>query len=74
MQFLKLSINSSVYYFQRIKSNQIQKLLREEKEVLQEQGQTLQSQVESQNTVVRSLEEKERILQNNLGMVEKEHG
>ena len=58
--------------FQRIKSNQIHKLLREEKNVLVEQVMTLQTQVESQNQVVRKLEEKERILQNNLAVVEKE--
>ena len=108
---------------ERIKSNQIQKLLREEKEVLQvhsghssfiflytplfvfnstlhwslhsfrslyfsfvpplffsfatptriqEQVATIHSQCEAQNVVVRKLEEKERILQNNLLTVEKE--
>ncbi|XP_059165912.1 E3 ubiquitin-protein ligase Bre1-like isoform X2 [Physella acuta] len=57
---------------ERIKSNQIQKLLREEKDVLTEQVVTLQSQVEAQNLVVRSLEEKERLLQNSLSTVEKE--
>jgi E3 ubiquitin-protein ligase BRE1 len=40
--------------------------------VLAEQVATLQSQVEAQNLVVRKLEEKERILQNNLATVEKE--
>ncbi|XP_005102459.1 E3 ubiquitin-protein ligase Bre1 [Aplysia californica] len=59
---------------ERIKSNQIQKLLREEKDVLSQNVATLQSQVDAQNTVVRSLEEKERILQNNLAIVEKEQG
>ncbi|CAG5126912.1 unnamed protein product, partial [Candidula unifasciata] len=59
---------------ERIKSNQIQKLLREEKDVLTEQVATLQAQVEAQNMVVRSLEEKERVLQNNLAIVEKEQG
>ena len=59
---------------QRIKSNQIHKLLREEKNVLVEQVMTLQTQVESQNQVVRKLEEKERILQSNLAVVEKELG
>ncbi|XP_055862166.1 E3 ubiquitin-protein ligase Bre1-like [Biomphalaria glabrata] len=57
---------------ERIKSNQIQKLLREEKDVLTEQVATLQTQVEAQNLVVRSLEEKERLLQNSLAAVEKE--
>ncbi|PVD32731.1 hypothetical protein C0Q70_08176 [Pomacea canaliculata] len=57
---------------ERIKSNQIQKLLKEEKEVLDEQGLTLQSQVKAQNQVVRSLEDKERILQNSLAIIEKE--
>ena len=57
---------------ERIKSNQIQKLLREEKEVLQEQVATIHAQCEAQNVVVRKLEEKERILQNNLLTVEKE--
>ena len=61
-----------VVVFQRIKSNQIQKLLKEEKDVFAEQVATLQEQVEAQNQVVRKLEEKERILQNNLATVEKE--
>lgn len=59
---------------ERIKSNQIHKLLREEKEVLGEQVGTLQMQVEAQNQVVRKLEEKERIIHNNLAVVEKECG
>jgi len=57
---------------ERIKSSQMVKLLREEKDVLSEQVGTLQAQVEAQNQVVRKLEEKERILQNNLATVEKE--
>ncbi|CAH1802344.1 unnamed protein product [Owenia fusiformis] len=57
---------------ERIKSNQIQKLLKEEKDVLGEQVHTIQCQVEAQNQVVRKLEEKERILQSNMATVEKE--
>lgn len=59
---------------ERIKANQIQKLLREEKEVLADQVATLQSQVEAQNLVVRKLEEKEQILQNTVTTMEKELG
>jgi E3 ubiquitin-protein ligase BRE1 len=65
---------SCLFFKQRIKSNQIHKLLREEKEVLSEQVSTLQMQVEAQNQVVRKLEEKERIIHNNLAAVEKECG
>ncbi|XP_029648554.1 E3 ubiquitin-protein ligase Bre1 [Octopus sinensis] len=57
---------------ERIKSNQIHKLLREEKDSSAEQVATLHGQVQAQNQVVRKLEEKERILQNNLATVEKE--
>lgn len=57
---------------ERIKSNQIHKLLREEKDILGDQVSTLHTQVEAQNQVVRKLEEKERILQNSLSTVEKE--
>ncbi|RWS26700.1 E3 ubiquitin-protein ligase Bre1-like isoform X7, partial [Leptotrombidium deliense] len=57
---------------ERIKSQQIQKLLKEEKESLMEQIISLHSQVEAQNQVVRKLEEKERLLQNNLSTIEKE--
>lgn len=57
---------------ERVKSNQIQKLLREEKDMLAEQVTTLHHQVEAQNQVVRKLEEKERLLQNNLSTIEKE--
>ena len=58
--------------FKRIKANQIQKLMREEKAVLVEQIQTLHTQVEAQLVVLRKLEEKEQLLQNNLTTVEKE--
>ncbi|EFA09945.1 E3 ubiquitin-protein ligase Bre1 [Tribolium castaneum] len=57
---------------ERIKSNQLHKLAREEKDVLKEQVSTLTTQVEAANLVVRKLEEKERILQNTLATVEKE--
>lgn len=57
---------------ERIKSQGIQKLLKEEKENLNLQVINLKSQVEAQNQVVRKLEEKERLLQNNLSTVEKE--
>jgi len=59
---------------ERIKSQQIQKLLKEEKESLTEQVIALNAQVEAQNQVVRKLEEKERLLQNNLSTIEKELG
>ncbi|XP_030757595.1 E3 ubiquitin-protein ligase Bre1-like [Sitophilus oryzae] len=57
---------------ERIKSNQLHKLAREEKDVLKEQVTTLTTQVDAANLVVRKLEEKERILQNTLTTVEKE--
>ncbi|XP_014206053.1 E3 ubiquitin-protein ligase Bre1 isoform X2 [Copidosoma floridanum] len=57
---------------ERIKSNQLHKLAREEKDVLKEQVSTLTTQVEAANLVVRKLEEKERLLQNSLATVEKE--
>ncbi len=57
---------------ERIKSNQIQRLAREERDMLVQQVNTLTTQVEAQNQVVRKLEEKERLLQNNLQTMEKE--
>ncbi|WAR01537.1 BRE1B-like protein [Mya arenaria] len=48
---------------ERIKGNQIQKLLREEKEVLGEQVSTIHLQVEAHILVVRKLEEKERAME-----------
>merc|ERR1712038_1278100 len=57
---------------ERIKSNQIARLAREEKEMYLQQVATLTTQVEAQNQVVRKLEEKERLLQTNLATVEKE--
>uniref|UniRef100_H3AQ84 E3 ubiquitin protein ligase n=1 Tax=Latimeria chalumnae TaxID=7897 RepID=H3AQ84_LATCH len=57
---------------ERIKSNQIHKLLREEKDELVDQVLTLKTQVDAQLLVVQKLEEKERILQSNLGTIEKE--
>lgn len=59
---------------ERIKSNQLHKTSREEKDMLKEQIQTLQQLVESTNMVVRKLEEKERFLQNALATAEKELG
>merc|ERR1711981_835554 len=57
---------------ERIKSNQIQRLAREERDMLTHQVNTLSTQVEAQNQVVRKPEEKERLLQTNLMTVEKE--
>ncbi|XP_074053706.1 E3 ubiquitin-protein ligase BRE1A isoform X1 [Macrotis lagotis] len=59
---------------ERIKSNQIHKLLKEEKEELAEQVLTLKTQVDAQLQVVRKLEEKEHLLQSNIGTGEKELG
>ncbi|XP_028670804.1 E3 ubiquitin-protein ligase BRE1B-like isoform X2 [Erpetoichthys calabaricus] len=57
---------------ERIKSNQIYKLLREEKDELADQVLALKTKVDSQLLVVQKLEEKEGILQNNLNGIEKE--
>ncbi|XP_014818172.1 PREDICTED: E3 ubiquitin-protein ligase BRE1B-like [Calidris pugnax] len=57
---------------ERIKANQIHKLLREEKDELAEQVLALKAQVDAQLLVVQKLEEKERGLQSSLGAVEKE--
>ena len=57
---------------ERIKANQIQRLLQEEKEVLAEQVMTLQQQVTSQVQVVRRLEDKEMHLMNSYHTIEKE--
>ena len=51
---------------------QIQRLAREERDMLTQQVNTLSTQVEAQNQVVRKLEEKERLLQNNLAALDKE--
>ncbi|KYO35130.1 E3 ubiquitin-protein ligase BRE1A [Alligator mississippiensis] len=59
---------------ERIKSNQIHKLLKEEKEELADQVLTLKTQVDAQLQVVRKLEEKEHLLQSNIGTGEKELG
>ncbi|CDQ58703.1 unnamed protein product [Oncorhynchus mykiss] len=59
---------------ERIKSNQIYKLLREEKEELADQVLTFKTQVEAQLLVVQKLEEKEGILQSSLTNLEKELG
>merc|ERR1711974_211662 len=57
---------------ERIKSNQIARLAREEKEMYLQQVNTLSTQVEAQNQVVRKLEEKERLLQSSLVAMDKE--
>ncbi|XP_019901612.1 E3 ubiquitin-protein ligase BRE1A isoform X2 [Esox lucius] len=57
---------------ERIKSNQIHKLLKEEKEELADQLLTLKTQVDAQLQVVKKLEEKERLLQGTIGTAERE--
>ncbi|XP_051968152.1 E3 ubiquitin-protein ligase BRE1B-like [Xyrauchen texanus] len=57
---------------ERIKSNQIYKLLREEKEELADQVLTFKTQVDAQLLVVQKLEEKEGVLQSSLAGLEKE--
>uniref|UniRef100_A0A672JZE4 E3 ubiquitin protein ligase n=1 Tax=Sinocyclocheilus grahami TaxID=75366 RepID=A0A672JZE4_SINGR len=59
---------------ERIKSNQIHKLLKEEKEELADQLLTLKTQVDAQLQVVRKLEEKERLLQGTISAAERELG
>ncbi|KAJ3608018.1 hypothetical protein NHX12_025068 [Muraenolepis orangiensis] len=57
---------------ERIKSNQIYKLLKEEKEELADQVLTFKTQVDAQLLVVQKLEEKEGVLQSSLAALEKE--
>ncbi|CAK6964133.1 E3 ubiquitin-protein ligase BRE1B isoform X2 [Scomber scombrus] len=57
---------------ERIKSNQIYKLLKEEKEELADQVLTFKTQVDAQLLVVQKLEEKEGVLQSTLAALEKE--
>ncbi|NP_001106332.1 ring finger protein 20 L homeolog [Xenopus laevis] len=57
---------------ERIKSNQIHKLLKEEKEELADQLLTLRTQVDAQLQVLRKLEEKEHLLQTSINTGEKE--
>ncbi|XP_037092675.1 LOW QUALITY PROTEIN: E3 ubiquitin-protein ligase Bre1-like [Pollicipes pollicipes] len=57
---------------ERIKANQTHKLVLEEKDMMSERVKTLTTQVEAQNQVVRSLEEMERHMQNDLANVKKE--
>ncbi|XP_062895915.1 E3 ubiquitin-protein ligase BRE1A-like [Mobula hypostoma] len=57
---------------ERIKSNQIHKLLKEEKEELIDQVDTLRTQVDAQLQVVKKLEGTEQLLQSNLATMEKE--
>uniref|UniRef100_A0A672J495 E3 ubiquitin protein ligase n=1 Tax=Salarias fasciatus TaxID=181472 RepID=A0A672J495_SALFA len=57
---------------ERIKSNQIHKLLKEEKEELADQLLTLKTQVDAQLQVVRKLEDKERLLQGTISTAERE--
>ncbi|XP_022221443.2 E3 ubiquitin-protein ligase Bre1 [Drosophila obscura] len=57
---------------ERIKANQLHKLLREEKTVLEDQMATATSQIEAMHVVLRKLEEKERSLQATVASMEKE--
>lgn len=59
--------------FQRIKSAQIQKLLREEKEVLLEKISALTSRQGSIEELVKRHEEREKVLTSSLGSLEKEN-
>lgn len=58
---------------ERIKSNQIQKLLREEKEVLMEKVSHLTTRQQSIDDLVKRLEEREKVLQSSVGSLEKEN-
>lgn len=57
---------------ERIKANQMHKLLREEKQILEDQMATRDTQIEAMHIVLRKLEEKERSLQNTVATIEKE--
>lgn len=57
---------------ERIKANQLHKLLREEKTVLEDQMTTATTQIEAMHIVLRKLEEKERSLQATVASIEKE--
>ncbi|XP_055376893.1 E3 ubiquitin-protein ligase Bre1 [Condylostylus longicornis] len=57
---------------ERIKANQMHKLLREEKQILEDQVTTRDTQIEAMHIVLRKLEEKERSLQNAVSTIEKE--
>jgi len=59
---------------ERIKANQVQKLLREEKEALQEQINATNSRLQSTEEIVRRLEEREKTLQAAVQSMEKEIG
>uniref|UniRef100_A0A1A9X333 E3 ubiquitin protein ligase n=1 Tax=Glossina brevipalpis TaxID=37001 RepID=A0A1A9X333_9MUSC len=57
---------------ERIKANQMHKLLREEKQILEDQMATRDTQIEAMHIVLRKLEEKERNLQATVATIEKE--
>ncbi|CAD7083519.1 unnamed protein product [Hermetia illucens] len=57
---------------ERIKANQMHKLLREEKQILEDQIATRDTQIEAMHIVLRKLEEKEIHLQNTVATIEKE--
>ncbi|XP_034110886.1 E3 ubiquitin-protein ligase Bre1 [Drosophila albomicans] len=57
---------------ERIKANQLHKLLREEKTVLEDQMATATTQIDAMHIVLRKLEEKERSLQATVASIEKE--
>lgn len=57
---------------ERIKANQMHKLLREEKQILDDRMATRDTQIEAMHVVLRKLEEKERNLQNTVATIEKE--
>ncbi|XP_058986365.1 E3 ubiquitin-protein ligase Bre1-like [Musca domestica] len=57
---------------ERIKANQMHKLLREEKQILEDQMATRDTQIEAMHIVLRKLEEKERSLQATVAAIEKE--
>lgn len=52
--------------FQRIKGDQIQKQLKEEKDVMADQITALNSHIDAQEQVIKKLEERERSLQSTL--------
>lgn len=66
-------IYEPVSCLQRIKSNQIQKLLREEKEVLTDKCNAMNSRHTAIEEVVKRLEEREKVLQTAVNNMEKEN-
>ena len=69
-KYIRMFPKYSLYFCQRIKGDQIQKQLKEEKDVMADQITALNSHIDAQEQMIKKLEERERSLQTTMVRLE----